>query len=117
MILCEAVKRSLNPVEINYLEAIIMASAGLLVNIASAIVLHHEEHTDHNIRAAYLHVLADALTSISAIAGLTAAWLWDIPFLDAAAAILSSFVIIKWSAGLLKDSGKSLLDIGKFNQT
>jgi cation diffusion facilitator family transporter len=117
VIMTEAVKRSLNPVEINYLEAIIIASIGLLVNIASAMVLHHDkEHEDLNIRAAYLHVLADALTSISAIAGLAAAWIWDIPLIDAAAAILSSLVIIKWSVGLLKDSGKSLLDVGKFKQ-
>ena len=117
VIMGEAIKRGLNPVEIDYLEAILIASVGLLVNIASAIVLHHDhEHTDHNIRAAYLHVMADALTSISAIAGLTAAWIWDIPFIDALAAILSSLVIIRWSVGLLKDSGKSLLDIGKFTK-
>jgi cation diffusion facilitator family transporter len=117
VIMAEAIKRSLSPVEINYLEAIIIASLGLLVNVTSAIVLHHDhEHTDHNIRAAYLHVMADALTSISAIAGLAAAWIWDIPFIDALAAILSSLVIIRWSVGLLKDSGKSLLDIGKFTK-
>jgi cation diffusion facilitator family transporter len=118
VILGEAVKRGLDPVEIDYIEAIIVASVGLLVNIVSAFILHHEhEHSDHNIRAAYLHVLADALTSLSAILGLTAAWIWDIPVIDALAAMLSSFVIIRWSVGLLKDSGKVLLDIGKYNQT
>lgn len=118
VILGEAIKRGLDPVEIDYLEAIIVASVGLLVNIVSAFILHHEhEHSDHNIRAAYLHVLADALTSLSAILGLTAAWIWDIPVIDALAAMLSSFVIIRWSVGLLKDSGKVLLDIGKYNQT
>ena len=118
VIMAGAVKRSLNPVDIDYLEAIIIASLGLLVNIASAIILHHDhEHSDHNIRAAYLHVMADALTSFSAIAGLAAAWKWDFPLVDAIAAILSSLVIIRWSVGLLKDSGKSLLDIGKFYQT
>jgi cation diffusion facilitator family transporter len=117
VILGEAVKRSMNPVEINYSEAIIVASVGLLVNIASAIILHHDhEHSDHNIRAAYLHVLADALTSVSAIAGLTAAWIWNFPLIDAIAAILSSLVIIRWSVGLLRDSGKVLLDIGKYNK-
>jgi Co/Zn/Cd efflux system component len=60
-----------------------------------------------------LHVIADTLTSISAILGLTAAMIWDIPFIDTIAAIISSLVIIKWSVGLLKDSGKSLLDIEK----
>jgi len=74
--------------------------------------LHHgHEHSDHNIRAAYLHVIADALTSVSAILGLVAAMIWDIPFIDTIAAIISSFVIVKWSIGLLRDSGKVLLDI------
>ncbi|MFV0269494.1 MAG: cation transporter, partial [Draconibacterium sp.] len=63
----------------------------------------------HNIRAAYLHVIADALTSLSAILGLLAAMIWDIPFIDTIAAVISSAVIIKWSIGLLKDSGMVLL--------
>jgi len=112
VILVEAFERFLNPVEIIYKEAILVALIGLVVNIASAFLLHHDhEHSDHNIRAAYLHVIADALTSLSAIAGLIAAMIWDIPFIDTIAAIISSFVIIKWSIGLLKDSGKALLDI------
>ena len=69
------------------------------------------EQSDHNIRAAYMHVIADALTSLSAIIGLTAAMIWDIPFVDAVAALVSSLVIIRWSFGLLKDTGKALLDI------
>jgi len=112
VIIVEAVQRFVNPVEIIYKEAILVAGIGLVVNILSAVLLHHDhEHTDHNIRAAYLHVLADALTSLSAILGLTAAMIWDIPFIDAIAAIVSSLVIIRWSAGLLKDSGKALLDM------
>lgn len=112
VIMVEAVQRFYNPVDIVYIEAILVAIIGLLVNIASAFILHHKhEHTDHNIRAAYLHVIADALTSVSAILGLTAAWIWDIPFIDTIAAIISSLVIVKWSVGLLKDSGKVLLDI------
>jgi len=58
-----------------------------------------------------LHVLADALTSVTAIIGLTGAMIWNIVWLDALGAILGSFVIIRWSVGLLKDSGKVLLDI------
>jgi cation diffusion facilitator family transporter len=112
VILVKAIERFINPVEIIYREAILVAIIGLVVNVISALLLHHDhEHSDHNIRAAYLHVLADALTSLSAILGLTAAMIWDIPFIDSIAAIISSFVIIKWSIGLLKDSGKVLLDI------
>ena len=112
VIMFEAIQRFINPVDIIYKEAIIVASIGLVVNIASAFLLHHDhQHTDHNIRAAYLHVIADALTSLSAILGLTAAMIWDIPFIDTIAAVLSSLVIIKWSIGLLKDSGSVLLDM------
>lgn len=112
VIVVEAVKRFYQPVDIVYKEAILVAIIGLVVNIASAFLLHHDhEHSDHNIRAAYLHVIADALTSVSAILGLTAAMIWDIPFIDTLAAIVSSLVIIKWSVGLLKESGAALLDI------
>ena len=112
VIVVEAVKRFYQPVDIVYKEAILVAIIGLVVNIVSAFLLHHDhEHSDHNIRAAYLHVIADALTSVSAILGLTAAMIWDIPFIDTLAAIVSSLVIIKWSVGLLKESGAALLDI------
>jgi cation diffusion facilitator family transporter len=112
LILIEATRRFFVPVEINYNEAILVAVIGLAVNIASAFLLHHDhEHTDNNIKAAYLHVIADALTSISAILGLLAVKLWNIPFVDTCAAIISSVVIIKWSIGLLKESGKELLDM------
>jgi cation diffusion facilitator family transporter len=112
VILGEAVKRIYNPTPIHFEEAIFVAMIGLLVNIASAMLLHHDhEHTDHNIKAAYLHVIADALTSVTAIIGLTAAMYWNILWLDALGAIISSFVIVRWSLGLLKESGEELLDL------
>lgn len=111
VIITESVERFINPVDIAFKEAILVAIIGLVVNIVSAFLLHHDhEHSDHNIKAAYLHVIADALTSLAAIIGLTAALIWDLPFIDTIAAIISSLVIIKWSVGLLKDSGKVLLD-------
>lgn len=113
VIIVEAVQRFYIPVTIVYKEAILVAMLGLVVNVASAFLLHHDhKHSDHNIKAAYLHVIADALTSLSAILGLIAAMIWDIPFIDTIAALLSSFVIIKWSIGLLKDTGRTLLDMG-----
>jgi len=112
VIMAEAGKRFYNPAEINYHEAILVAIIGLIVNIVSAVLLRHDHrHSDHNIRAAYLHVIADALTSVSAILGLTAAMIWGIAHIDTIAAILSSILIIRWSVGLLKDSGKVLLDL------
>ncbi|MEM1121514.1 MAG: cation diffusion facilitator family transporter [Bacteroidota bacterium] len=111
-IMFEAVMRFLNPVAIAYKEAMIVACIGLVVNIASAFLLHHDhEDSDHNIRAAYIHVLADALTSLAAIFGLLAAKIWDLPFVDTIAAVIGSLVIIKWSIGLLKDAGAALLDM------
>ena len=112
VILVEAIGRLFNPVEIHFEEAILVAFIGLAVNIASAFLLHHDhDHSDHNIKAAYLHVVADALTSVTAIVGLTGAMIWHIIWLDALGALIGSFVIIRWSVGLLKDSGKDLLDI------
>lgn len=112
VILVGAIQRLYNPSTILYKEAILIAILGLLVNIACAFLLHHDhEHSDHNIRAAYLHVIADALTSVTAIVGLTGAMVWNIVWLDALGAIISSFVIIRWSVILLRDSGKILLDI------
>ena len=64
---------------------------------------------DNNIRAAYLHVLADAITSVAAILGLVTAMIWGLPYVDALAALISSAVIIRWSLGLLRDSGRELI--------
>jgi cation diffusion facilitator family transporter len=112
-IIVQAVERFFNPVSIMYTEAMIVAVIGLGVNIVSAVLLHHDhEHSDTNIKAAYMHVVADALTSFSAIIGLAAAWIWGILFIDTIAAIVSSLVIIKWAAGLLKQSGRELLGPG-----
>lgn len=111
-IVVEAIGRLYSPVTIAYNEAIVVACVGLAVNVASAFLLHHDhEHSDHNIKAAYLHVIADALTSLSAIGGLIAAMVWNIPFIDTIAALISSAVIVKWAYGLLRDTGKALLDI------
>jgi len=110
MIIAGAIGRFVNPRVIEYREAIMIAFIGLGVNILSAFLLHHEhDEKDNNIRAAYIHVLADAVTSVAAILGLLTAMIWELPYVDAIAALVSSAVIIKWSLGLLKDSGKELI--------
>lgn len=112
LIIVQAVGRFISPVDIVYREAIIVAIAGLVVNVVSAFLLHHDrKESDHNIRAAYLHVLADSITSLAAITGLTAAMIWDISYIDTVAALVSSLVIIRWAVGLLKDSGRALVDL------
>jgi len=110
MIIAGAVGRFINPRVIEYREAIMVAFIGLGVNILSAFLLHHkEEEKDINIRAAYIHVLADAVTSVAAIVGLVTALIWGLPYIDAIAALISSAVIIKWSLRLLRDSGRELI--------
>jgi cation diffusion facilitator family transporter len=110
MIIAGAIGRFINPRVIEYREAIMIAVIGLGVNVLSAFLLHHDnEEKDHNMRAAYLHVLADAVTSMAAILGLVTAMIWGLPYVDAIAALISSAVIIKWSVGLLRDSGRELI--------
>ncbi len=117
----ESLKRLINPSPIRFNEAIAVAVLGLIVNLISAWLLqgkhghshhHHHSHShqDHNLRAAYLHVLADALTSLLAIVALLTGkifgWIW----MDPVMGIVGALVITKWSRGLLIDTGKILLD-------
>ena len=110
----ESVARFLDPKPIMYIEAVIVAGVGLVVNMVSAWYLHHDhEHHDHNIRAAYLHVLADGLTSVAAIVALTGGMLFDLPALDSVGGIICSLVIVKWSYDLIGSSGKMLIKFEK----
>src|SRR4051812_42515329 len=119
----ESAVRLVNPVPIAYGEAIAVAALGLGVNLVSAWLLrdthdHHHAHEhsdghrhhDNNLRAAYVHVLADAATSILAIGALMVAmvaqWVWA----DPAVGIIGSLVIAAWAFGLIRDSGRVLLD-------
>jgi cation diffusion facilitator family transporter len=130
MMAWESVDRFLNPVEIQYTQAILVAIIGLIVNGASVFILgfkhdhghdhghqhhdhdHHEHHhhEDHNLRAAYFHVLADALTSILAIAALLAAKFYGLTSMDPMMGIVGAILVARWSVGLLKESGRVLLD-------
>jgi len=116
----ESVVRIYQPVPIQYFEAMIVAALGLGVNVISALMLHdngdhdHEEaghHHDHNLRAAYVHVLADAATSLLALAalGLGAAFGWGA--LDPVVGVLGAVVIARWAAQLLKQTSLVLLDV------
>lgn len=107
----ESVKRLISPLPIIFGEAIIVAVIGLIVNGISALTLHHNhEHSDHNIRSAYLHVLADGLTSVTAILALLAGMYFGLYSFDAISGILSSIVITKWAVELIINSGKELID-------
>jgi len=106
-----AIQRINNPVDIQFREAILVACIGLAVNILSAILLHHkhEGKKDYNLQAAYMHVIADALTSVLAIGGLIAAMTWNIIWIDGACALAGSVIITRWSIKLIWQSGKSLI--------
>lgn len=111
-IIVEAAERFFNPaVEIRYVEAMIVAVIGMVVNIICAFVLHEEhehQHEDFNRHSAYLHVLADALTSLGAIVGLLCAMIWNITWIDTLVALVCSAVIVRWAKNLLFHTGKFL---------
>ncbi|MBS4013262.1 MAG: cation transporter [Bacteroidetes bacterium] len=110
----QSVERLISPVSIKFGEAIIVAVIGLIVNVLSAFILHHKyEHSDHNIRSAYLHVLADGLTSFTAIIALTAGMYYNLFYLDSLSGIISSVVITKWAIELIKNSGRTLIEFNK----
>lgn len=117
-------ERLLRPQAIRYDEAIAIAVLGLAVNLICAWWLrghhHHEEdgghthgathHHDLNVRAAYLHVLADAATSVLAIVALTGGKLWGFAWLDPVMGLVGATLVAVWAYGLLRDSGRVLLD-------
>jgi cation diffusion facilitator family transporter len=119
----ESVVRLFDPLPINYNESIGIGLAGLCVNVASALILKHGHghghshghdhgggHEDLNMKAAYVHVIADAVTSILAISALVAGkflgWFW----MDPVMGIVGSAVVGQWSFGLLRDTSTILLD-------
>lgn len=114
----EAGQRFLHPLPIKFSEAIVVAIIGVVVHGISALFLGHDhEHHDHNIRSAYLHVLADTLTGVTAIIALLAGMFYNWYSLDSISGIISSIVITKWAIDLMKGSGKDLIDFKRSNET
>ncbi|YCO00702.1 CDF family Co(II)/Ni(II) efflux transporter DmeF [Vibrio sp. VNB-15] len=125
MMMVESVHRLFNPESIQFNEAIMVAVIGLVVNLASMLLLqdhhhghdhahhdhgHHEHHHDHNLTAAYFHVLADTLTSLLAIVALIIGKFYGWVWLDALMGIVGAIVIGKWTLGLMKQTAPVLLD-------
>ena len=121
VMLIESLQRIIDPHVIQFNEAIAVASLGLFVNIISALLLkddhhHHDHHSDehhhhdHNLRAAYMHVLADALTSLLAIVALVSGKYFGWDWLDPIIGIVGAVIITRWSYGLLKQTSPILLD-------
>jgi len=118
----QSVQRLIAPVPVDFDEALLLAVVGFVVNIACAWILrgrHDSGHThghgrdahhDHNLAAAYLHVIADALTSLLAIAALLGGKLFGWVALDAATGLVGDVVFAHWSRGLLRRSARVLMD-------
>lgn len=119
----ESIHRLLHPEKIQFNEAILVAVVGFVVNVLSICLLHdhhshdhdhdHDHHhhkQDYNLRAAYIHVLADALTSILAIIALTFGKYYGWNWLDALMGIVGGFVICNWTLSLMKQTSPILLD-------
>lgn len=129
-----SVDRIISPQPIHYKEAVVIAALGLVVNLACALILgkanhhydrshyhshdhglHHEhhdhgQHHDLNLKSAYLHVIADAATSVLAIVALIGGLMYGWSWLDPVMGIVGAVLVAKWAKGLLTETGKVLLD-------
>lgn len=130
MMVLGSVERIFSPQPIHYQEAIVVAIVGLLVNIVCAMILgnahHGHEHNHHhghehnahdrhhhhdlNLKSAYLHVIADAATSVLAILALVGGWLYGWSWLDPVMGIVGAILVAVWAKNLLIETGKVLLD-------
>jgi cation diffusion facilitator family transporter len=130
----DSILRLVDPVVIHFREAIPIAALGLGVNLVSAWLLHdghghghahahshshsgeerrdhdHHHHPDTNWRAAYVHVVVDALTSVLAIGGLLAAWAFGWTWIDPVVGLVGMVVIVSWTVSLIRAAGCVLLD-------
>lgn len=130
-IIWESVERVLNPLKISFESAVLVAVIGLVVNFLCALVMkgrhhhhhhhhhhehncscdeHHEEKENLNFKAAYLHILADAFTSILAIAALLLGKYFGLTILDPVIGVFGGLIIAKWAIDLIKSSSLILLD-------
>jgi cation diffusion facilitator family transporter len=121
IIAADSIHRFVVPQMIHFREAIIIAVVGLFVNLLSAFLLKddhhhhhhghaHEHHHDLNLKAAYLHVLADTFTALGAVVALTTGYFLGWVWLDPAMGLVGTVVIVSWAWTLLRDSGSILLD-------
>ena len=132
MMVFGSVERLIAPQPIQYEEAMIVAALGLMVNIVCAFILnaanatpqdhghhHHDHHHDHhhehhhqdlNLKSAYLHVIADAATSVLAIAALAGGWFYGWSWLDPVIGIVGAVLVAVWAKNLIGETGMVLLD-------
>ncbi|MBP5987430.1 MAG: CDF family Co(II)/Ni(II) efflux transporter DmeF [Azonexus sp.] len=122
-----SLERLWSPQPIHYAEAMGVAVLGLAVNLVCALILGgahdhhdhdhhhghdhaHDHHHDLNLKAAYIHVVTDALTSVLAIAALAGGWLYGWAWLDPATGLVGAVLVALWAKNLIVQSGRVLLD-------
>jgi cation diffusion facilitator family transporter len=124
-----SVERILAPQAIQYREAIVVAVLGLVVNLVCALILgqahdhghsHAHSHDDHdhqhahqhdlNLKSAYVHVIADAATSVLAIVALLGGWFYGWSWLDPVMGLVGAVLVAVWAKNLVAETGKVLLD-------
>jgi cation diffusion facilitator family transporter len=123
MMIAGSVQRLLAPQPIQFREAILVAFLGLVVNIICAFILgdahdhdhhdhggHEHDHHDLNLRSAYLHVMADAATSVLAIVALAGGLWFGWQWLDPVMGVVGAILVGLWARGLLRDTSRVLLD-------
>lgn len=134
MMVYSSIERLFTPAAIHYQEALAVGALGLVVNLVCAFLLaragqhdhhghghghhghahddhgHGEHHEDLNLKSAYIHVLADAATSVLAIGALLAGWLWGFGWLDPVVGIGGAILVAVWAFGLLRQTSAALLD-------
>jgi cation diffusion facilitator family transporter len=110
-VLLESLERFCAPLPIAYHQAALVSFIGLIVNLVSAKILHHDSaHSDHNLQATYLHIAADILTSVLALIALLSGLYFQINTADALAGLFGSLVIIYWTLGVLRTSSIEIFD-------
>ena len=109
----ESIRRVIAPVPLSFREALPIACVGLAVNLVSALLLHDEDDQGHdnNLRSAYVHVLADAVTSVLAIGAILGVHFLGWAWLDPAMGLVGAGLIASWSLGLMRRAGSVLLDM------
>ncbi len=130
LMLVGSTERIVSPQPIQYQEAIVIAVLGLVVNVVCAVILGKAHHHDHghshshghehhhghghqhdlNLKSAYLHVIADAVTSVLAIVALFGGWIFGWSWLDPVMGIVGAGLVAIWARGLISETGKVLLD-------
>ena len=125
LMVVSSLERLVSPQPIAYREAIVIAILGLVVNVVCAVILgkaHHHDHGGHdqghghdhqhdlNLKSAYVHVVADAATSVLAIVALVGGWIYGWSWLDPLMGVVGAVLVAVWAKGLLADTGKVLLD-------